>query len=113
MSVFSSDPKVRAAIDSFRQRDYSVAAMERDGFTHVGAECLDCRAVVHQPLRRLREKGLVGDDTTLADIAKGYKCSQCGGREMNRVLPQPSYQYMGTPADQRPDSPVNRALRAK
>lgn len=102
--------EVAEIIASFRRPDYRIIDMERDGFTHVGTECARCDRIIEMPFELLRKRKNITDETTLADIAKAFRCSNCGGKSIVDGLPQPCYQYMGTPDDDDDDSPVNRRL---
>jgi DNA-directed RNA polymerase subunit RPC12/RpoP len=103
-------PEVQVIIDSFRRSDFTVAAMEADGFTHVQGVCASCGSIVMNPFRLMRLQKKIKDTTTLAQIGAAYRCKTCGGRQPVGDTLQPTYQYMGTAADTGVSSPVNRRL---
>ena len=108
-TVEDPDDELLAVMASFRRSDYRVLDMEHEGFTHVETECAGCGQVVAMPFRLLRERRKINDATTLEEIGNSFRCTACSGRSIMGGLPQPWYQYMGTPADE-DDSPVGRAL---
>jgi hypothetical protein len=103
--------EVRATIASFRRSDYTVAAMIADGFTHLEGTCSKCGSIVLNPFRMMLNAGRITSETTLGRISAAYICKKCGGRQAKGGVLQPTYQYMGTPADTYADSPVSRRLQ--
>ena len=63
------------------------------------------------PFRMMLEARMIHRTATLAQLSRAYRCTRCKGRETAGGLLQPSYQYMGSPADTAADSLVNRLLR--
>ena len=100
-------PEVLTIVESFKRPDYRVADMEVAGFTHLKSECPNCGWIVEMPFQLLRKRSQIGDDTTLEQITRAFRCAKCSARR--DTLLQPSYRLMGTSNDTA-SSPVNRRL---